>query len=106
MFINTADVINVNKIKNKEFFIKAFFNIFIWMLQFAVIIKLLFITDFFNFKNEDWFTLNYCDSRIQVYEIISEDRDDKSDRNCWSYSDNFDFCQGLSKSGYQYRYHG
>ena len=29
IFINTADVINVNKIKNKKFFIKIFFNIFI-----------------------------------------------------------------------------
>ena len=27
--INTANIINVNKIKNKEFFIKTFFNIFI-----------------------------------------------------------------------------
>ena len=47
-FINTADVINVNKIKSKKFLIKTFFNIFIWMLQFTIIIKLSFIVDFFN----------------------------------------------------------
>ena len=61
--INTADVINVNKTKNKEFFIKTFFNIFVWMLQLAVITKLSFITDFFNPKGGDWFTLDCCDSR-------------------------------------------
>ena len=28
ILINTADVININKIKSREFFIKTFFNIF------------------------------------------------------------------------------
>ena len=28
ILINTADIINVNKTKNRELFIKAFFNIF------------------------------------------------------------------------------
>ena len=32
IFINTADIINVNKIKNRELFIEEFFSIFIWVL--------------------------------------------------------------------------
>ena len=88
-FINIADVINVNKIKSRELFIKTFFNIFIWMLQFTVITKLLFIADFFNPWDGDWFTLDCCDGRTQIYEIISGNRDSESDRDCWSYSDDF-----------------
>ena len=49
ILINTADVINVNKMKSRELFIETFLNIFIWVLQFAVVVKLLFIADFFNF---------------------------------------------------------
>ena len=52
------------------------------MLQFAVVVKLLFITDFFNFKGEDWFTLNCCDSGIQIHEITDKNRDSESDRGC------------------------
>ena len=29
IFINTADVININKMKSRELFIKTFFNIFV-----------------------------------------------------------------------------
>ena len=83
--INTADVININKTKSKGLFIETFFSIFIWMLQFAVIAKLSFIADFFDSEDGDWFILNYCNSRIQIYGIIGGNRDSRSDRGCWNY---------------------
>ena len=89
--INTADVINVNKMKNKEFFVEIFLNIFVWMLQFTVVAKLLLITDFFNLRNENWLILNCCNSRTQIHKVISENRDSRSDRDYWNYSDDFDF---------------
>ena len=53
ILINIVDVINVNKMKSRELFIEAFFNIFIWVLQFAVVVKLSLIADFFNPQNRD-----------------------------------------------------
>ena len=97
--INTVDVINVNKMKNKGLFIEAFFSIFVWVLQLAVVIKLLFIADFFDSQNKDQFALDCCDSRTQVHEITSRDRDGKSDRDCWSYNDGLDSWGVIAWSG-------
>ena len=96
--INTADVINVNKTKSKELFIKTFFNILAWILQFTVIAKLLLIADFFNPQDRDWFTLNCCNSRTQIHKVTSRNRDSRSDRDYWSYSDDFGFWEVVAWS--------
>ena len=51
--INTAGVINVNKIKSRGLLVEAFLSILAWVLQLAVIVKLSLVADFFNPQNED-----------------------------------------------------
>ena len=97
--IDTAGVINVNKMKSRELFIKIFLSILAWMLQFAVVAKLSFIADFFNLWGGDWFTLDWCDSKTQIYKVTDRNKDSRSDRGCWSYSDDLDFQEGVVWSG-------
>ena len=85
--INTADVINVNKTKSKELLIETFLSILAWMLQLAVVTKLPFIADFFDPRNENWFTLDCCNSRTQIHKVTDGNRDNESNRGCWNYSD-------------------
>ncbi len=59
-FIYTDDVIviNVHDMQNEKLLIWVFFNNFAWMLQLAIVVQLLFITDFLNLKNNQSFILN------------------------------------------------
>ncbi len=59
-FIYTDDVtvINVHDMQSKELLIWAFFNDFAWMLQFAVVVQLLLVADFLDFKNDQSLILN------------------------------------------------
>ncbi len=59
-FIYTDDVIviNVHDMQNEKLLIWVFFNNFAWMLQLAIVVQLLFITDFLNLKNDQSFILN------------------------------------------------
>jgi len=59
-FIYTDDVIviNVHNMQNEKLLIWVFFNNFAWMLQLAIVVQLLFITDFLNLKNDQSFILN------------------------------------------------
>ena len=99
ILINITDVINVNKMKSRELLIKIFLSIFVWMLQFIIIVKFSLIVNFFDLQSGDQFTLNCCDSRTQIYEVINRDRNGESDRNCWSYSDDFGFQEVVAWNG-------
>ncbi len=59
-FIYTDDVIviNVHDMQNEKLLIWVFFNDFAWMLQLAIVVQLLFITDFLDFKNDQSLILN------------------------------------------------
>ncbi len=64
IYIDNITVIYIHDMQSEELLIWAFFSNFAWMLQLAIVAKLLLIANFLDFKNDQNLILNNDNDKV------------------------------------------